>query len=486
MNLTKEMLIEEIKVLQDAAQLHAKKSIEQYKEVLKVLEELESEKNLLEEKVKERTIHLERLAKYDTLTHLPNRHMFKEELALTLESARLLDKPFALIFLDIDGFKEINDTYGHNIGDILLKGLSKKLLLCVRQGTDTVSRLGGDEFTIILRGLKNLVDIDKISTKILKQISTTLQLTSTVQVNVSASLGVYVYENSDEITLDEIISNADIAMYEAKNSGKNQYIYFDKKMKSTLSKHIILKHELTDAFKAREFVNYVQPIVSAQTHEILGVEILLRWKRDNKIMSPAYFIETLENMDLILDVTFWQIEEVLLSVKELKKDMFFSFNLTARMLNNSKILDFLLRVKQHCLINPSNIYLELTENDFAKDIQKTQTILQAISSLGFKISLDDFGTGYSSLSCIRNFPIDVLKIDQAFVRGIEKSTKDYQLFQSIMSMGEILNMDIVVEGVESKEQLSLIEKKNFVKIQGYYFYKPMPIEEFISKNKDKI
>ncbi|MDF1878945.1 EAL domain-containing protein [Sulfurimonas sp. SAG-AH-194-C20] len=480
MNITKKMLEEEIKVLQAAAQLHANKSIDQYREVLKVLEELEAEKHLLEEKVKERTLHLERLAKYDTLTNLPNRHMFKEELELTLKSATLLDKPFALIFLDIDGFKEINDTYGHHIGDILLKELSNKLLLCVREGTDTVSRLGGDEFTIILRGLNKVKHIDIISNKILKYLHTALDLTSDIQVKVSASLGVYIHEHDNNITVDEIISNADIAMYEAKKSGKNQYVYFDKKMKSLLSKHITLKQELTDAFKAKEFVNYVQPIVSAQTHEILGVEILLRWKKNTKLMSPAYFIETLENMDLILDVTFWQIEAVLLSVKELNKEIFFSFNLTAKMLNNSKIIDFLIRIKQHCLVKPSNIYLELTENDFAKDIQKTKTILQAISSLGFKISLDDFGTGYSSLSYIRNFPIDVLKIDQTFVKGIEKSTKDYKLFQSIMSMGEILKMDIVVEGVETKEQLKLIDNKSFVKIQGYYFYKPMPIQEFIS------
>ena len=486
MNITKEMLIEEIKVLQKAAQLHAQKSIEQYKNVVRVLEELEQEKQLLEEKVKKRTKHLDKLAKYDVLTQLPNRYLFKEQLRRTLKSSKLSHKPFTLIFIDLDGFKDVNDTYGHYAGDILLKKISQKLLGIVREESDTVSRLGGDEFTILLPGLKNQEQIDKITHEILRSVNATKNLTKNIKINISASIGIYIYDNDYDITIDEIIANADIAMYQAKEAGKNRHVYFNQKMKLELSKQITLKQELLDAFEADEFVNYLQPIVQAKTHKIVGVEVLLRWKKENSIVSPAYFIETLENMDLIFDVTFWQIESILSKVQAIKQELFFSFNLTAKILHTEKIVDFLTYIKEHYAVSPSNIYLEITESDFSKDIQKTKNVLAAISKLGFKISLDDFGTGYSSLSYIRDFQIDILKIDQAFVKGIENSKKDYKLFQSIMHMGKVLDMKIVVEGVETKKQLTLIGRKKIVKIQGYYFYKPMPLQEFLSLGLDKM
>jgi len=483
MNLTKKMLIDEIKVLQEAAKIHAQKSIEQYRKVLNILEELEREKQLLEKKVKERTRHLEKLAKYDTLTQLPNRYMFKEQLKLTLESAKLLHKPFTLIFIDLDGFKEVNDIYGHHMGDLLLQQVAKKILNNVRAGTDVVSRLGGDEFTIILPGLNEREQIKKITTKILKDLSGTFYLSPEIPVNISASLGVYLYEDEIETTVDEIIANADIAMYQAKELGKNRCTFFNEKMKTKLSKYTILKNELREAFETESFVNFVQPIVNAKTHEIVGAEVLLRWKKRDKVLAPASFIETLEEMDLIINVTLWQIETLFSLIEKMNDECFFSFNLTAKMLSNAQIVVFLNELTKRYAIDPKKIYFELTENDVARDIKKTQKVLEAISNLGFKIALDDFGTGYSSLAYIRDFDIDILKIDRAFVKSLAKSHKDYQLFRSIIEMGKILNMKIVVEGVENKKQLELVDQESFVKIQGYYFYKPMPIEEFFTQLK---
>ncbi len=479
MKLSKKMLINEIKVLQKAAQIHAKYSIKQYKNVLKALNELENEKKLLEEKVKERTKHLDKLAKYDPLTHLPNRYLFKEQLALTLKSSKLLNKPFTLLFIDLDGFKEINDTYGHNIGDILLQRVSRILLSCVREKTDTVSRLGGDEFTIILPGLNDKRVIDKITDKILQNLNKTINLSPNIKVNISGSIGIYVYNGFEDISIDDIIANADIAMYKAKESGKNRCVIFDQKMKDYVSKQTVLKQELIEAFKNNRFLNYLQPIVNMQDKKIVGVEVLLRYKNRNEILTPAYFIDTLEEMDLIFDVTNWQIKKVLSVFKKIDKDIFISFNLTSKVLNNQNIIDFLKSLKKEVSIDSSRIYFEIRENDFAKDLQKANKILQTISELGFKISLDNFGTGYSSLSFIRDFTIDTLKIDRTFVRDIEKSQKYYKLFQSIINMVELLELEVIIEGIENKEQLELVKEKSFIKVQGFYFYKPMPLEEFI-------
>jgi len=470
MKISKKMLKKEIKTLQKAAKLHAKYSIKQYEEVLKVLEELEKEKEILEEKVKERTFHLEKLAKFDTLTDLPNRHMFKEELSLTLHSAKLLKKPFTLLFVDLDNFKEVNDTYGHEAGDILLQTIAKRFSKVVRN-QDVVSRLGGDEFTIILKGMNEKDKINQIVKKIIEEANKPIQINDKVKVNVSASVGIYIFNPED--TIEDIIANADIAMYKAKQSGKNRFIYYDNSMKKEVTHKLTLKQELINAFKNKEFINFIQPIINAKIQQIVGGEVLLRWKHNNTLIPPANFLEVLENINLIVDVTYWQIEDVIKKFKNYQ-NIFLSFNLGPKLLNE-EILEFIKKIKNNKI---PKIYFEITENGIITNIKKAKKILNDLSKLGIKISLDDFGTGYSSLAYIREFDFDNLKIDKIFVNKITSSTKDYKLFKSIIEMAKILDMKVVIEGVETKEEFELIDKEDFIKIQGYYFYKPMSIDKF--------
>ncbi|MEN4054200.1 EAL domain-containing protein [Sulfurimonas sp. NWX79] len=479
MKLTKKQLINEIKTLQEAARIHTKNSIKQYKKVLHTIKELQEEKKSLEKKIRQRTKKLEKIAKFDALTSLPNRYLFKEELMLTLQSAKLIRTNFALIFIDLDGFKDVNDIYGHESGDNILKIISKRLLLCVRKDTDLVARLGGDEFTVLLKGLAAKDKIEKIANKILAELSREIQISSKIKVIVSASLGIEIYHHFDNTSIEDLLAHADIAMYKAKAQGKNQVVFFNTTMKQELTKKVLLQDELREAYKKGEFIYYLHPIVGSNTKELCGAEVLLRWKKNGEILSPYFFMEELEMMDLFVPLTFEQIQSVVREFEDIKKELSLSFNLTARILDSMEIVKFLEELKKE--LNPHlKLYFEITESDFANNIVKAKKVLEAISALGFKISLDDFGTGYSSLSHIRAFPLDTLKIDKIFVDSIVESQKDYQLFKSIITMARILDIQIVVEGIETEEQFKKIRKKSYVKIQGYYFYKPMPLDEFRS------
>ena len=475
MKINKKMLKKEIKTLQKAAKLHAKYSIKQYEEVLKALEKLEEEKQILEEKVKERTFHLEKLAKFDTLTKLPNRHMFKEELSLTYNSAKLLNTPFTLLFIDLDNFKDVNDTYGHEAGDILLQTIAKRFSKVIRKHNDVVSRLGGDEFTIILKGISDKEKIEEIVNRLIEVANKDIKINDKIKVNVGASIGIYIFNPNSTETIEDIIANADIAMYHAKQMGKNRYAYYDTSMKAEVSHKLTLKQELINAFKTQEFVNFIQPIVNSKTQKIVGGEVLLRWNHNGKILSPGYFLNVLEEMDIMNDIIYWQIEDVLNKLENYP-NIYISFNLTSRILHDENIINFAKKLKN--LSNTPKISFEITESNLIADIKKAKEILCELSNLGFHILLDDFGTGYSSLAYIKEFPLNTLKIDRLFVKNTIVSEKDYKLFKSIIEMAKILNMKVVVEGVEKEEELKLIEKKDFIKIQGYYFYKPMSIEEF--------
>ena len=466
MKITKKILKKEINILQQAEKIHAKYSIKQYKSVLKALKKLEKEKLNLEEKVKERTIELEKLAKFDTLTHLPNRFMFKEELTLTYESALLLKSHFSLLFIDLDNFKDVNDIYGHEAGDILLQTISKRFLEVVRKENDVVSRLGGDEFTIILKGIQDKKQIEKIVRKIILVANEDVKISEKIKVNVSASVGIYIFENNSD-SVEEIIANADIAMYKAKQSGKNRYVFYTNEMKQEVTNKLTLKQNLIDAFKNGEFCNYLQPIINSKTERIVGAEVLLRWKHNGELISPAYFFDTLESMDLMANVTYWQIENVIKEFQNIK-NISLSFNLSEKILHSDKIIEFLKQFQNNNKI--PQLSFEITEHYLMSNIRIARNIITQISNLGFNILLDDFGTGYSSLAYIREFPLNVLKIDKSFVDKIPISDKDYKLFKSIIEMAKILEMKVVIEGVETYEELQLINKADYIKIQGYYYY----------------
>ena len=488
MEITKDMLVDEIKVLQKAAKLHAKYSISQYKRVLNIVDELEKEKSLLEEKVKQRTNHLEveiaqkedltnkleKIAKYDQLTGLANRYLFLSELELIYQEAKLLNKTFSLLFLDLDGFKLINDTYGHDVGDVLLKVVSKRIKAIVRQD-DMVARLGGDEFTIILRNIDDKEKVKKISTLLIEEIQKAIQINN-LDVYVGSSIGIYMFNKHEEQTYHDVISKADIAMYESKKAGKGIYTFFDNTMQKEVQELTIMKHKIKHALEDGNFINYFQPIVSSVNHNILGAEVLIRWQNNGKIISPDIFIPILEDdISLIKDVTFWQLEQVV-SVMY-KHNIFFSFNISAKLLHN-ELIEKLEELIQKYEFEPSKIHLEVTETSLSTNMVQASNILLKVKNMGFRLSLDDFGTGYSSLAYLRELSFNILKVDKKFLDDSTKSDKNRKLLLAIINMAKILDMKIILEGIEENHQLSIFEKDKHIKLQGFLFYKPMPYDKF--------
>ena len=494
MNITKKMLKGEIKTLQKASKLHAEYSIGQYKQVLKTLDELEKEKAILEQKVKQRTKHLEveieekqnlakeleKVAKYDQLTGLPNRYLFINELKLVKDEADLRDEKFVLMFIDLDGFKFINDTYGHKIGDKLLQTVASRIKQELRK-EDMVARLGGDEFTIILKNIENEEKIAQIALKVINSISKTIKIND-LKVYVGASIGIYIYEVNDKF--ENVVSKADIAMYEAKKAGKGRYIFFSDEMKKDLQTHTTIKHKIKTALKNEEFINYFQPIVSSIDYNIRGAEILLRWYDGEKIVPPIEFIEILEDdVELIKEVTFWQIDEVIKLIKNF--DIYFSINISAKLLASDELLQKLYDVTSKIEFDTSKIFFELTETSLSVNLKKASEILYKIKEMGFNLSLDDFGTGYSSLAYLRELPFDTIKIDKKFIDNLKFSKKDKKLLFSIINMAKILDMKIILEGIEEKHQFKEIEKKEYIKFQGFYFYKPLEYESLVLELKDE-
>jgi len=492
MQITKDMLKNEIKTLKKASRLHAKYSISQYKNVLKTLDELEMEKEFLEEKVKQRTSHLEdeidqkeqlankleKVAKYDQLTGLANRYLFLNELKIIHEEANLLNKQFALLFIDLDGFKLINDTYGHEVGDVLLQTISKRIRAIVRR-EDMVARLGGDEFTVILRNIDDKIKIEQIVSNIIKSIKQVINIDD-LKVFVGSSIGIYLYEKDENY--QDVVSKADIAMYEAKKNGKGRHIFFDIDMQKQFQKATLLKHKIKNALKNGELVNFYQPIIAASDLKIKGCEVLIRWFDDGCMVFPDVFIPILEDdINLIKDVTFWQLEQSIQRLSDV--DIFFSINISVKLLNDDDLIDKLKYLDTKYSFNKNNIVLEVTETSLSSNLLLASKILKEIKKMGYNLSLDDFGTGYSSLSYLRELPFDTLKIDKKFLDNVLVSPKDKKLLKAIINMAQILDMKIVLEGVESKKQVDILEKNRHIKYQGFYFYKPLEYKTLLSLKK---
>jgi len=482
------MLEEEILVLQKAAKLHAKYSISQYKQVLTTLEALEREKELLEEKVKIRTSHLEKeianketlanqlekIAKYDQLTGLANRYLFLSELELLVKEAHLLHKTFSLLFIDLDGFKLINDTYGHDVGDRLLQIVAQRIQQQVRSD-DMVARLGGDEFTVVLRNLDETKKLQELTIELIDEIQKVIQIDD-FQIYIGASIGIYIFDNSIKESFQDIIAKADIAMYESKKAGKGVYTFFNESMQEELQRFTSIKQKIKNALQDGSFINYLQPIVSSLNHEIRGAEVLLRWQNHDRLESPSLFIPILEDdIQLIRDVTFWQIKEVLKMMQG--NELFFSINLSAKLLNYELVamLEELIDKKS---FDTSRIHFEVTETSLSTNMIQSSKILFRLKSMGFHLSLDDFGTGYSSLAYLRELSFDTLKIDKKFIDDTEKSLKNKRLLLAIINMAETLNMKVILEGIEKESQLDIFQKEKYIKLQGYLFYKPMSQEEY--------
>ena len=414
------------------------------------------------------------LAYYDALTGLANRktisRRIEEEIHFSLRNGIVS----ALIFLDIDGFKHLNDSFGHDYGDKILQKFAKKLEFSIR-GFDIAARIGGDEFLLLIRGNEKNYKISQeqfsvLLNRIFVNINEAFEINNN-QVHIGASLGVALIPQ-DGKDANTIIKNADSAMYKAKKLGKNRAIFYDVTLQNEVDKLQILRNEILHAVKNSEFIMYYQAQYDLKGENILAYEALIRWNHPTKgMLSPFEFIPYLEQFDLSVLIDKYVFECV---CNDVKNNFNVSINLSAKSFENNEFVEFIKEVSEKYKINSSKITLEVTEDTLMKNINNS--FIKDIKNLGFKISIDDFGTGYSSLSYISSMEFDEIKLDMAFVQAISKSKRDKQICKFILHMFRQLDVNIVAEGVETKEQLAFVSKEGANVIQGYIYSKPQAID----------
>jgi len=424
---------------------------------------------------------LDQLAHYDTLTGLPNRSLFRERLERALAHAERGARQVALMFLDLDRFKLINDTLGHEAGDLLLKGVAQRLRACVRQ-EDTVARLGGDEFTVIMEHVGHVDDIAQIAQKILDGLAPPMQIGGH-EVFASSSIGIAIYP-TDARSMEALIQNADTAMYRAKDRGRNTYQFYAPEMNQRTLEHLELENALRRALERGEFLLYYQPKVDLSTRMICGMEALLRWQRPEVgLVSPGVFVPMLEETGLIDAVGAWVMHEACAQNKAWQAAglpaVCVAVNLSPRQFLRSDIEGIVRQALADTGLEPHLLELEVTEGMLMHDPEHAAGILERIQAMGVThIDIDDFGTGYSSLAYIKRFPISTVKIDQSFVRGIPHDEEDAAIASAVIAMAHSLRMRAIAEGVENEAQLAFLEGLDCDEIQGYYFSKPLPAEAF--------
>jgi diguanylate cyclase len=434
---------------------------------------------------------IHRLASHDLLTGLPNRIMFQDYLQRALEGARRHNKLCALMFIDLDNFKRINDTLGHNLGDNLLRQVGERLAATMRKsdllsapfpnaGPDMIARLGGDEFTVLLNHIRNQNDAAIVASRQLQVLSEPFTL-DTYQVFVTVSIGITIFPY-DSQNAEDLAKNADIAMYHAKSKGKNNFQYYSESMNSAALERLTLEAELRTAIEHNQFVLHYQPQVDAKTREIVGLEALIRWQHPERgMIPPNYFIPVAEESGLIVPMGTWVMKSAVNQIQEWRQRgvpaVPISVNLSSLQFQSKEIYTLITSVLDSTGVPRNYLKVELTESILLKAEEAAISMLLAIKETGVQICLDDFGTGYSSLNYLKRFPIDVLKIDRSFVMNIISDPKDAEICSAIIALAKCLNLSVVAEGVEEQDQYEFLRDKGCDCIQGFYFYKPMPAVE---------
>jgi diguanylate cyclase (GGDEF)-like protein/PAS domain S-box-containing protein len=419
---------------------------------------------------------LHSLAYYDPLTLLANRTLFIDKLEHLIKknSSRTL----CVIFIDLDGFKRVNDSLGHHVGDQLLKTFAKRLKKSIRE-CDIAARWGGDEFIVAIEVADETKGVLHFCNKQLNLLRIPFKLNDR-ELNVTASIGVSIYDNA-ALTATDMIRNADIAMYQAKKLGKNRYEIFSSHMHQDITEKIEIESKLRTAITQRRIEVYFQPQISGHKNNIIGFEALARW-HDSELgnIAPLKFLAVAESTSLISQLGALIIDKSLEKFKPLhhaNPNVSLSVNLSASQLQDERLIEFIERKVTKYSINSKQVKLEITEDIFISNIEKSIRITSQLKQLGFQISLDDFGTGYSSLSYLKDFDIDELKIDQSFVSDITASPRNQAIVSAMLAMAKILSIDCIVEGVETEQQLAQLQKIGCKLFQGYLFYRPLSIDE---------
>ena len=429
---------------------------------------------------------LNKLAYYDGLTELPNRILFGDRLKHALAEAKRQSATVAIMLLDLDNFKNVNDSKGHDIGDQLLRNIAQRLNCGIREG-DTVARLGGDEFSLIFTGITDVQDVAQMAQSIISEVAAPIQVGGH-EFFASASIGVSLYPTDGE-DADSLLKYADSAMYHAKEKGRNTYEFYSTEMTANVERRMSIEAAMRQALERKELALRYQPQVNMQTGDIIGVEALIYWPgNEGEYLSPAQFIPVAEETGLIVPIGECVLETACkqLSVwhKNGMEGMTISVNVAPRQFRDPEFKSIVRNALDKSGLQPGMLCLEITERLLLEDDKEIQATLDDLKAIGIRLDIDDFGTGYSSLSYLKRFPIDRVKIDRSFVGGLVKNSDDHAIVRAIIALAKALNLQVIAEGVEKKQQIDILRSEECYEYQGYYFARPMvadDLEKFFTK-----
>ena len=419
---------------------------------------------------------------YDGLTELPNRSLFADRLSQAISIARREKTMVALLYIDLDNFKVINDTLGHSAGDRLLQKTTQRLLATVRE-EDTVARLGGDEFTIILANISKEALASIAADKILNTLAQPFSLDGR-EIHITASIGISTYPRDGD-DVEELLKNADTALYRAKAQGRGAFRFFTPEIQAEVTERVELEHDLRHALDRDELVLYYQPLFDPKTQRVIGAEALIRWNHPQRgLIPPDLFIPIAEDSGLIVTIGEWVIKTACAQLVSWQHSGYtglrMAVNLSIRQLSDDGLVPYIEHIVQTYDLEPEQLELEITESLFVDHAPKNLDVLQQIRALGVTLAIDDFGTGYSSLSYLKRFPIDTLKIDQSFIRDVTENADSAAIVDAVVAMAHRLNLNVVGEGVETQEQLTFLNIAGCDIVQGYLLGRPAPADAMIA------
>jgi diguanylate cyclase (GGDEF)-like protein len=419
---------------------------------------------------------------HDPLTDLPNRALFQEQLSLAIANAHRNQTQMAVIFLDLDCFKNINDSLGHSTGDRLLQLFAQRLRTCMREG-DTLARWGGDEFTILLPHIHSIEETAKFSQRLIETLKLPFEI-GEHQLYVKKSLGIAIYPQDGEDP-ETLLKNADAAVYRAKEQGRNRYQFYSSTMTSQVSEWLRLEHLLHQAIAKEELFLTYQPQLNIATGKIIGMEALVRWHHPELgLVSPAKFIPLAEDNGLIVPIGEWVLKTACAQNKAWQRlglpCFKVSVNLSARQFQHVNLVEMVAQVLEETDLDPQWLELEITETTIMQNVKFACKALERLEQIGIRISLDDFGTGYSSLGYLKQFPFHTLKIDQSFVRDLSINSRDTAIISAVIALGRGLNLRVIAEGVETQQQLDILQSLQCEAIQGYWLSKPLTAQDVVN------
>jgi len=432
-----------------------------------------------------------RMATHDALTHLPNRHLLQDRLEQVLASDRRYNLKMAVLFIDLDHFKIINDTEGHEVGDLLLKEVASRLLQCVRK-EDTVARQGGDEFIVVLHQIKAPEDAGLVAQKIINSLVQPFNIQHRT-LYIGSSIGIAVFPN-DGKNASVLLKHSDLAMYHAKETGRNNYKFFTQELNAFAYEQQALKTELCEALHKDQLTLYFQPVFSMPNYGLKCLEVLMRWNHpEKKLIMPQQFISLAEDSGMIIPIGEWVIDAVCKQLKTWQENGIeipqIAINLSAKQFKDNSLIKKISGLLAETGLSGQQLALEITESLLIDDFEKVERTINQLKMMGVKLSIDDFGTGYSNFGYLKRFQIDTLKIDRSFVRDITTNSGDYAIITAMVALAKSLDIDVIAEGVENQDQLELLMRSGCNQFQGYFLGKPLPahdLERFLENSHQRL